>query len=306
VGPETSDDAGVYRLSDDLALVETTDIITPLVDDPFTFGRIAAANALSDVFAMGGRPLTAMNLVFFPACLLPVAVLAEILAGGREMAAAAGTCIVGGHTVEDDELKYGLAVTGVVHPDRIVRNSTAMPGDRLVLTKPLGTGIISTALKAGMVSDSQLAEAVGWMTCLNAAAAELMVACGASACTDVTGFGLVGHAAEMARGAGVTIRLELDAVPVMAGLPALISDGMVPAGCYRNRDHFTGVGIGISPAVPSDNLLPLFDPQTSGGLLVALTPPSAERFLVAAGERGIFAVTVGEVHALREHAVEIA
>jgi selenide,water dikinase len=303
VGPETSDDAGVYRLTDDLALVETTDIITPLVDDPFTFGRIAAANALSDVYAMGGRPLTAMNLVFFPACKLPVETLAEILAGGREMVSAAGACIVGGHTVEDDELKYGLAVTGVIHPDRIFRNSTAMPGDRLVLTKPLGTGIIATAIKAGMANDTEVAETVGWMTRLNAAAAELMAECDATACTDVTGFGLIGHAAEMARGAGVTVRLRLDAVPVMAGIPGLVADGMVPAGCYRNRDHYTRLvayGGGTE-----DSLLPLFDPQTSGGLLISLPLPAAERYLTAAAERGIFAVVIGEVLNPREYAVEI-
>jgi selenide, water dikinase len=303
VGTETSDDAGVYRLTDDLALVETTDIITPLVDDPFTFGRIAAANALSDVYAMGGRPLTAMNLVFFPACALPVEVLAEILAGGRAMADAAGACVVGGHTVEDDELKYGMAVTGVVHPDRICRNSTAIHGDRLVLTKPLGTGIISTALKAGMASDAELAEAVGWMTRLNAAAAELMSECGATACTDVTGFGLIGHAAEMARGAGVTVRLQLDAVPVMAGVPGQVADGMVPSGCYRNRDYYSAAGIEARGA--GDRLLPLFDPQTSGGLLISLPPAAAERYLATAAERGIFAVMIGDVLSPREHAVEI-
>jgi len=303
VGPETSDDAGVYRLTDDLALVETTDIITPLVDDPFIFGRIAAANALSDIYAMGGRPLTAMNLVFFPACTLPVEVLAEILAGGREMVCAAGACIVGGHTVEDDELKYGLAVTGVGHPERLFRNSTAMPGDRLVLTKPLGTGIIATAIKAGMASDTELAEAVGWMTRLNAAAAELMAECGATACTDVTGFGLIGHAAEMARGAGVTVRLQHDAVPVMAGVHGQIADGMVPAGCYRNRDHYSLLLAGKEKL--GDALLPLFDPQTSGGLLISLPPPSAERYLAAAAERDIFAVMIGDVQNVQEHSVEI-
>jgi selenide, water dikinase len=303
VGPETSDDAGVYRLTNDLALVETTDIITPLVDDPFTFGRIAAANALSDVYAMGGRPLTAMNLVFFPACTLPVEVLAEILAGGREMVNAAGACVVGGHTVEDDELKYGLAVTGVIHPERLFRNSTAMPGDRLVLTKPLGTGIIATALKAGMAGDAELTEAVGWMTRLNADAAGLMAECGATACTDVTGFGLIGHAAEMARGAGLTVRLQLDAVPVMAGVHGLIADGMVPAGCYRNRDYYTGSVTEDRGA--GDRLLPLFDPQTSGGLLISLPPFSAERYLATAAERDIFAVMIGDVQTLREHSVEI-
>lgn len=303
MGPETSDDAGVFRLGEDLALVETTDIITPLVDDPFTFGRIAAANALSDIYAMGGRPLTAMNLAFFPACSLSLQVLADILAGGQDMVATAGGCIIGGHTVEDDELKYGLAVTGVIHPDRIIRNSTALPGDRLLLTKPLGTGVISTAIKAGMAGAGEMAEAVGWMTRLNATASEIMAECGATACTDVTGFGLIGHAGEMAAGGGVTLRLFLDSVPVMAGVPALIADGLIPAGCYRNRDYY-------SPSLSvqgrgADELLPLFDPQTSGGLLISFAPAAAGRFLKLAADQGCFAVMVGEVLNRREHLVEI-
>jgi selenide,water dikinase len=303
VGPETADDAGVYRIGEDLALVETTDIITPLVDDPFTFGRIAAANALSDVYAMGGRPVTAMNLVFFPACALPVEVLAGIMAGGQEAILEAGACLVGGHTVEDDELKYGLAVTGVVHPDRIVRNSTAVPGDRLILTKSLGTGIVSTAVKAEMASAETVAEAVGWMTLLNGHAAAIMAECGASACTDVTGFGLIGHAMEMAEGANVTFRLFLGRVPVMAGVAGLIGDGLVPAGCYRNRDHYSSRL--EAKGIAGDALLPLFDPQTSGGLLISLSPPSADRFLALAADRGCFAVEVGEVVKRREYAVEV-
>jgi selenide, water dikinase len=303
VGPETADDAGVYRISDTFALVETTDIITPLVDDPFTFGRIAAANALSDVYAMGGRPVTAMNLVFFPACAISLAILAEILAGGQDALREAGACLVGGHTVEDDELKYGLAVTGVIHPDRIVRNSTAAPGDQLILTKPLGTGIVSTAIKADMVSTETMAEAVRWMTMLNAAACAIMTECGATACTDVTGFGLIGHATEMALGAGVTIRLVLDRIPVISGVSGLIGDGLIPAGCYRNRDHYLPhLSAGESAG---DALLPLFDPQTSGGLLISLPPCSAERYLSLATEQGCFAVPVGEVLDRQEYPVEV-
>ncbi len=303
VGPETADDAGVYRIGESLALVETTDIITPLVDDPFTFGRIAAANALSDVYAMGGRPVTAMNLAFFPACSLPVEVLAAVLAGGQEAILEAGACLVGGHTVEDDELKYGLAVTGTVTPDRIIRNSTAVPGDRLILTKPLGPGIVSTAIKADMAGEETISEAIGWMSRLNAIACEIMIECGANACTDVTGFGLIGHATEMADGAHVTIRLYLDWVPVMSGVAELIGDGLVPAGCYCNRDHY-------SPRLETHGaadsaLLPLFDPQTSGGLLVSLPPRAAERFLGLATSRGCFAVPVGEVTERREYPVEI-
>ena len=218
--------------------METADIITPLVDDPYTFGRIAAANAVSDVYAMGARPVTAMNLVFFPACSLPGEILREILAGGQSVLQEAGVCLVGGHTVEDDELKYGLSVTGLIAPDAIIRNSTARPGDLLILTKPLGTGIVSTAIKGEMATAGVVDEAVRWMTTLNRTAAELMVECHASAATDVTGFGLIGHAAEMARGAGVTIRLDSPHIPIMPGVVELVADGMLPAGCYRNRDHY--------------------------------------------------------------------
>ena len=273
--------------------METADIITPLVDDPFTFGRIAAANAVSDVYAMGGRPVTAMNLVFFPACSLPGEILREILAGGQSVLKEAGVCLVGGHTVEDDELKYGLSVTGLIAPDAIIRNSTARPGDILILTKPLGSGIIATAIKGEMAPVKAVNEAVTWMTTLNRAAAALMRECNASAATDVTGFGLIGHCSEMARGAGVSIRLRLTEVPLMPGVTELMADGMVPAGCYRNRDHYAPLVGGRDAG--DETLVPLFDPQTSGGLLVALAPEDARRFLDLAGERGIFAAQVGEV-----------
>lgn len=293
MGPETSDDAGVYRISPDCALVETADIITPLVDDPFTFGRIAAANAISDVYAMGADPATAMNLVFFPACSLPAEILREVLAGGNSILKEAGVCLVGGHTIEDDELKYGLSVTGLIAPDKIVRNSTARPGDVLVLTKPLGTGIISTAIKGEMAPDETIREATRWMTTINREAALLMRECHASAATDVTGFGLIGHASEMALGAGVTIRLELAAIPIMAGVTGLVADGMVPAGCYRNRDYYFPrcTCSGIS----DERLLPLFDPQTSGGLLIAMDPANAHHFLTESANRGIFSMQIGEV-----------
>ncbi|KAF0218778.1 MAG: selenide water [Geobacteraceae bacterium] len=303
VGPETADDAGVYRIGKNLALVETADIITPLVDDPFTFGRIAAANALSDVYAMGGRPVTALNLAFFPSCDLPVEVLSEILTGGLAAVREARACLVGGHTVEDSELKYGLAVTGLIDPEQIVRNSTARPGDLLILTKPLGTGVISTAIKADMAPAGAAEEAVMWMVLLNAAAADLMLACEASACSDVTGFGLIGHAFEMGRGAGVTMRFKLDRLPIMGSVKELVRDGLIPAGCYRNRDYYWGQGVGYWG--PADDLLPLFDPQTSGGLLIALSAPNAERFLQLAAGTGCFAVHVGEVLAFQGHSVEI-
>lgn len=281
--------------------METADIITPLVDDPYTFGRIAAANAVSDVYAMGGRPVTAMNLVFFPACSLPASVLREILAGGQSVLKEAGVCLVGGHTVEDDELKYGLSLTGLIDPDKIIRNSTARPGDLLVLTKPLGTGIISTAIKADMAGEDCIREAVGWMTTLNRAAAELMCTCNASAATDVTGFGLIGHAAEMARGAGVSMALDVAAVPLMSGVSALAADGMVPAGCYRNRDYYRHL---LDKDV-SDECLPLFDPQTSGGMLIALSPDDAARFTAEAHRMQLFAAVIGRVLPPAQHSILI-
>jgi selenide,water dikinase len=293
VGPETSDDAGVYCLTPELALAETCDIITPPVDDPYQFGRIAAANALSDLYAMGARPVTAMNLAFFPACSMEDWVLAEVLAGGQEALNEAGCCLVGGHTVEDDELKYGLSVSGTVHPGRIIRNSTARPGDQLILTKPLGSGIISTAIKGELAAPEAEAEAIKWMTLLNRAAGELMLMHAPSACTDVTGFGLIGHCCEMAKGAGVTVALRVDDIPLMSELSGLIGDGMVPAGCYRNRDYYLQQ-LDCALLEP-DRLLPLFDPQTSGGLLIALAPADADCFFAAAGEAGIFARIVGEV-----------
>ena len=304
MGPETSDDAGVYRIGPECALVETADIITPLVDNPFDFGRIAAANAVSDVYAMGARPVTAMNLVFFPSCFLGPDVLRRIMDGGQSVLDECGVCLVGGHTVDDDELKYGLSVTGLIAPGRVIRNSGARPGDRLILTKPLGSGIISTAIKGEMASAAAISEATGWMTTLNRVASELMIACNAHAATDITGFGLIGHATEMARGAGLTLRFELDSLPLMTAVPELVADGMVPAGCYRNRDHYLPM-VHCSTQVNEAVLLPLFDPQTSGGLLIALTPDEADRFLVKAGMHGLFTRKVGEVTEFRGCPVEL-
>jgi selenide, water dikinase len=263
------------------------------VDDPFTFGRIAATNAISDVYAMGGRPVTAMNLLFFPACSLDKEIMAEILRGGSQAMNEAGVCLVGGHTVEDDELKYGLAVTGLINPERIVRNNTPRPGDRLILTKPLGTGIISTAIKGELASEAQIREAVGWMTAMNRRASELMLQFGASAATDVTGFGLIGHACEMAGLGDVTLCLEIERLPLMSGVADLVAEGMVPAGAYRNRDHF-GWRVTGRP-LSSDRLLPLFDPQTSGGLLISLPPEGAVSFVRISSEEGQFAVDIGSV-----------
>lgn len=278
--------------------MQTTDIITPLVDDPYSFGRIAAANAISDVYAMGGRPLTAMNLLFAPSC-LPASALGDLLRGGESIMREAGVCLVGGHTVEDDQLKYGLAVTGLIDPARIIRNNTPAPGDILILTKPIGTGIISTAIKGDAASAAAVNEAVQWMTLLNRSAAELMLEFPVSAATDVTGFGLIGHACEMAGGSGVTLMLEVDKIPLMRDVMSLISEGMVPAGCYRNRDYYLHQmkvcrNSGGNSDRRDDSLLPLFDPQTSGGLLIALPPHGAKEFLRRSAADGHFAVIIGE------------
>lgn len=273
--------------------MESCDVITPPADDPRSFGRIAAANALSDIYAMGGRPLTAMNIAFFPACSLAPEVLGEVLAGGQEILNQAGCCLVGGHTVEDDEFKYGLAVTGTVHPGAVLRNSTARPGDQLVLTKPLGSGILNTAVKGEMAGQEEEDEVVRWMSLLNRAAAELMLQHQPTACTDVTGFGLVGHACEMAQGAGVCIRLQTAALPLMAGVLEQVADGMVPAGCYQNRSFYLSRIDETGHAV--DRLLPFYDPQTSGGLLIAFSPEDAAQFLEDARRQSIFACLVGDV-----------
>lgn len=293
MGAASSDDAGVYRILPELALVETTDVITPLVDDPFLFGRIAATNAISDVYAMGGRPVTALNLLFFPACSLGGDVLTEILRGGQYAMNEAGVCLVGGHTVEDEELKYGLAVTGLIHPEQIVRNNSPKAGDRLILTKPLGSGIISTAIKGEFASISQIDEAVRWMTLMNRRAAQLMLLCGASAATDVTGFGLLGHGCEMAAVGETALCIWLDAIPLMTGVAGLVSQGMTPAGAYRNRAHFGRSLSGVSS--DDERLLPLFDPQTSGGLLISLQPEGADRFLSISAAEGLFAQEIGSV-----------
>jgi len=253
---------------------------------------------------MGAKPVTAMNLVFFPACSLPGEVLRDILAGGQSILREAGVTLVGGHTVEDDELKYGLSVTGLVSPNLIIRNSTARPGDVLILTKPLGSGIISTSIKGEMANPDTVKEAVKWMTTLNLEAALLMSECHATAATDVTGFGLIGHACEMARGAGVTFSLEFSSIPLMSGVTELVSDGMVPAGCYRNRDHYQQFTQSIALTGESA-LLPLFDPQTSGGLMITLTPDDAERFTAAAANLGIFARRIGSVLTARTIPIEI-
>ncbi len=273
VGMETSDDAGVFLLDEATALVQTLDFITPVVDDPYAFGRIAAANSLSDVFAMGGKPLTAMNIVCFPCCELPMDTLNQILRGGAEAVAQAGAVLIGGHSVDDLELKYGLSVTGVVDPRRVVSNAGAEPGDLLVLTKPLGVGFVTTAIKGGMASDDAAGKAIESMSALNAESSQAMLGAGAHACTDVTGFGLAGHALEIARASRVSLEIWLEKLPVVHPHALDYANmGLVAAATYRNREFVSSLVEG-GDGHPLELLL--YDPQTSGGLLVSLPEQSA-------------------------------
>jgi len=295
-GFEHAEDAGVYKLSPELALVQTVDFFTPTVDDPYTFGLIAATNALNDVYAMGGRPLTAMNIICFPIKKLAVEVLREILRGGLDKMREAGVLLIGGHSVEDDEIKYGLSVTGTIHPDKVLYNRGAKPGDCLILTKPLGTGIISTALKAGDIDQVLLARSVAAMTQLNKKAAELMAdEGGVNACTDITGFGLLGHACEMIEGSKAGLRINSAAVPVFPGIRELVESGFVPGGLYRNKD-FRISQIDAAAGCPGWLLDVFFDPQTAGGLLISMPREKALRLNGKMHREGIVAAAIiGEV-----------
>jgi len=297
VGHETFDDAGIFQLSADLALVQTVDFFAPIVDDPYDFGRVAATNALSDVFAMGGEALTAMNLVGFPVGHLDLSVLSEVLRGGQDAVHAAGAHVLGGHSIQDDELKYGLAVTGTVHPQRILTNAAAEPGDVLVLTKPLGTGILSTAAKRGILPDAERAELTRSMTTLNREASRAALAAGARCATDVTGFGLLGHASHVARASGVTITIAAAAVPVLPGTRDMLEHGALTGGAARNAAY-------LDPLVDwgradAETRAILLDPQTSGGLLVALKPHAVDQYISAVPG----AVAIGRVAAEGAHPI---
>jgi selenide,water dikinase len=295
VGLDTSDDAGVYQLNDEVALVQTVDFFTPIVDDPFTFGQIAVANALSDVYAMGGTPLTGMNLVAFPIKTLSPSVLKEILLGGLSKMEEAGVALVGGHSIDDPEIKYGLAVTGVVHPDKILTNAKAKVGDALVFTKPLGTGIISTALKAGMASEEAIQKSVKSMVTLNRTASEWMKKFGAHACTDITGFSFIGHALEMAIASQVGMAIQSKAVPVFPEAMEYAKLGLIPGGAYSNRDFFS-CRVEAHSNVPGLLVDIFYDPQTSGGLLISLPPGEAEGLVAALKREGdVHSCIVGEV-----------
>ena len=293
VGINSRDDAGVYRLNDELALILTLDFFTPMVDDPFVFGQIAAVNALNDVYAMGGRPLLAMNLVCYPQC-QDLWVLRRILEGGLDKVSEAGALIVGGHTVDDNEPKYGLSVCGLVHPDRVISNSGARTGDRLFLTKPLGNGIIATAIKAGMASSGAVKEAVKWMTTLNRTASESMQAVGAKAATDVTGFGLIGHLYEMAAASDAEIELNAERVLLMQGALEYANMGLIPAGAYNNRDYLSDKVEYLEDIDLTRQDL-LFTPETAGGILAALNEEQAARFVKLMQESGEPCFEIGRV-----------
>jgi selenide, water dikinase len=297
VGTETSDDAGVFRLRPDLAIVNTVDFFTPIVDDPYVFGQIAAANALSDVYAMGGDPITALNIVGFPKDRLDLDVLGEIIKGGAERVRRAGAVLIGGHTILDPELKYGMAVTGIVHPARILRNVGAKAGDVLVLTKPLGTGIVTTALKRRKVPRAELGAAVRSMVALNDKASRVARKFPVHACSDVSGFGLLGHATEMAMGSGVSLVFDAATLPLLPGAVRMAGEGLLTGGCKRNRSYLSdkvvvsrSVGVGLEEVA--------FDPQTSGGLLLALPAKAADRLVRTLRAAGVGAATiVGRVRA---------
>ena len=274
VGYGTADDAGVFLLRDDLAIVQTVDFFTPIVDDPFDFGRIAAANALSDVYAMGGTPVSALNIAAFPED-LDIAILERILEGGATIARAAGVAIIGGHTIKDDEPKYGMAVTGTIDPGHIIRNAGAQPGDVLVLTKPLGTGILATALKREAIDEDTMQHAVEWMIMLNQAASRAMLSAGAHAATDITGYGLLGHAYEMANASHVQIKIEAAAVPVMPLVHDLARSGAVPGGTRDNLAAYR-TWTTFEPGVDDATQLILSDAQTSGGLLISVARESVD------------------------------
>ena len=294
VGMETADDAGVYRLTPEIALIQTVDFFTPVVNDPYTFGQIAAANALSDVYAMGGRPLTALNIVCYPSKTVPKEVLQAILAGGLDKIHEAGALLVGGHSVDDTELKYGLSVTGVVHPERVLTNGGARVGDQLILTKPLGTGVIATAMKGRLASPEAEAEAIRIMTTLNRLPGDCLESRAIHAITDITGFGLLGHALEMATASKVEITFYAHRVPLLAAAREYAAMGLVPAGSFANR-NFCAKNLQVAPDIDPVLVDLLSDAQTNGGLLLAVSPDQVQPSMDCLTGHGISASHIGEV-----------
>ena len=295
VGLEKADDAGVYKVSDDLAIIQTVDFFTPIVDDPYAFGQIAAANALSDVYAMGGVPKTAVNLVAFPLKDMDMSVLRQIIRGGLDKMSEAGVVLVGGHSVEDKELKYGLSVTGFIHPDRVLTKRNLQVGDRLILTKPLGTGIINTAIKGGLASKEITDTVTRLMATLNRDAAEIMANYPVHACTDITGFGFLGHISEMVVDSETGIRIHTDRIPILPQTLDYAGMGLVTAGAYKNREFYER-HVDFAPGVDALIQDILFDPQTSGGLLICVANDRAEDLLQALKQKSIHnAAIVGQV-----------
>lgn len=304
VGSDTSDDAAVYELNEEIALVQTVDFFTPVVDDPYIFGQVAAANSLSDVYAMGGKPLIAMNIVCFPEC-LELEVLKQILRGGADKAVEAGALLAGGHSVKDNEPKYGLSVTGIVHPRKVLANNTARVGDYLILTKPLGLGVLNTAIKADIATKEQYDMAVKTMVTLNKYALEALDGLDISSCTDVTGFGFLGHAYEMAKGSKVSLEIYSDKIPIIEGAKELAGKGIIPAGMYSNKNYVEDeVEVDDDVEEVMEDLL--YDPQTSGGLLIAINKDDVEKALesLSANTDNEFAV-VGKVIGKGDEAIYI-
>lgn len=296
VGIDTSDDAGVYKLNGELALVQTVDFFTPIVDDPYSFGQVAAANAISDIYAMGGKPLTALNIVAFPIRTLDKQVLADILRGAGDKMKEAGVTLVGGHSIDDNEPKFGLAVTGLVHPDKVKTNAGAKPGNKLILTKPIGVGILTTAIKKDKLNEDEVRQVTEVMATLNKTAAETMEPFNVLSCTDVTGFGLMGHALEMAKGSGVGIRLFADGVPVLPRVRELAEAGFVPGGTKNNFAHVQD-SVTFADSLDQIGQWILCDAVTSGGLLIAVAEEHAEELLARLKHAGVQASLIGETTA---------
>jgi selenide, water dikinase len=295
VGMERVEDAGVYKINEDIAIVQTLDFFTPVVDDPFTFGQIAAANSLSDVYSMGGKPITAMNIVCFPVQTMDISVLQEVLRGGIEKMREAGVVLVGGHSVDDQEIKYGLSVTGTIHPQKVLTKEGSKVGNKLILTKPLGTGIISTAVKTEMASREASERIIKSMSSLNRTASEIMLEVGVDACTDITGFGLLGHACEMVEDTPQGLLIYADRVPIFPDTLDFAEKGLVPGGLYRNRD-FRKPLVHIASQVNQFLGEVLFDPQTSGGLLISVNAAKADLLLQRLHQAGVDqAAIIGEV-----------
>lgn len=286
------EDAGVYKLRDDLAIVETVDMIAAIVDEPYSFGQIAAANAISDIYAMGGKPITAMNIVGFPSESMDISVLGKILQGAQSKLNEAGVILMGGHSVRNDEVKFGMSVTGIIHPDHILTKGGMKAGDQLIITKPIGTGLLTTALKAQMLPDDVLERLIIQMTKLNNKASQAVLEVGVNACTDVTGFALLGHACEMAEASGLSIQFDVKKIPMIPESLSFARQGLIPEGMYANWEYRQNMV--LAPAVDEDTMAVLYDPQTSGGLLISVAPEKAEKMLSRLHELGVIdAVIIG-------------